>query len=68
VLDFLHRARTREQPGALPLLFCGKTCLGDVEALSSLADEGLLAPPRYLPPPFAALSRAGRLPSLPRLF
>jgi uncharacterized protein (TIGR02421 family) len=68
LLDFLHRVESREQPGPLSLLFCGKTCLGDVEALASLADEGLLAPPRYLPPPFAVLSRPARLRGLPRLF
>jgi uncharacterized protein (TIGR02421 family) len=68
LLDFLHRILSREQPGPLSLLFCGKTCLGDVDALASLADEGLLAPPRYLPPPFTALSQPARLQGLPRLF
>jgi hypothetical protein len=39
----------------LPLLFCGKTHLGDLPLLAELRDEGLLVPPRYLPPPFVDL-------------
>ena len=37
----------------MPLLFCGKTNLADMKALAQLAEEGLLAQPRFLPPPFA---------------
>jgi hypothetical protein len=37
------------------LLFCGKTNLDDIKTLALLAEEGLLAPPRYVPPPFANL-------------
>jgi uncharacterized protein (TIGR02421 family) len=36
------------------LLFCGKTRLGDAAELAQLNDEGVLKPPRYVPPPFAA--------------
>ena len=39
----------------VPLLFCGKTNLADLRTLAELADEGLLAPPRHVPPPFADL-------------
>jgi uncharacterized protein (TIGR02421 family) len=35
------------------LLFSGKTSVDDVPALLQLAAEGLLLPPRFLPPPFA---------------
>ncbi len=41
--------------GVVPLLFCGKTNLADIKTLALLADEGLLVPPRYVPPPFANL-------------
>jgi len=40
----------------VPLLFCGKTDLDDLPGLAALADEGLLAPPRFVPPPFADLN------------
>jgi uncharacterized protein (TIGR02421 family) len=39
----------------LPLLFCGKTHLPDLPLLAELHEEGLLLPPRHLPPPFADL-------------
>jgi uncharacterized protein (TIGR02421 family) len=54
--NFMCLAVTRGQVQRLPLLFCGKTNLDDVKTLALLADEGLLAPPRYVPPPFANLS------------
>lgn len=37
----------------LPLLFCGKTHSGDLPALEELVEQGLVARPRFLPPPFA---------------
>ena len=40
----------------VPLLFCGKTNLEDMRTLSQLVDEGIVAPPRYVPPQFADLS------------
>jgi len=40
----------------IPLLFCGKTTLEDMRTLSHLAEEGVLAPPRYLPPQVADLN------------
>ena len=39
----------------MPLLFCGKTTLGDIKVIAQLVDEGLVEPPRYLPPQFADL-------------
>ncbi len=53
--NFMRLAVTRGMVGRIPLLFCGKTNLDDIKTLSLLADEGLLAPPRYIPPPFANL-------------
>ena len=36
----------------VPLLFCGKTTLADIKTLAQLADEGLIEPPRFVPPQF----------------
>jgi uncharacterized protein (TIGR02421 family) len=49
----LRQAIGRGEARLAPLLFCGKTNLADLPALAQLLDEGLLAPPCYLPPPFA---------------
>lgn len=40
----------------IPLLFCGKVTLEDIKTLAQLVEEGLVAPPRYLPPQFADLN------------
>src|SRR6185437_9938230 len=53
--NFMRQAVARGMVRHVPLLFCGKTNLDDIKTLSLLADEGLLAPPRYVPPPFANL-------------
>jgi uncharacterized protein (TIGR02421 family) len=53
--NFMRLAMSRGMVQRLPLLFCGKTNLDDIKTLALLAEEGLLAPPRYLPPPFANL-------------
>jgi uncharacterized protein (TIGR02421 family) len=53
--NFMRLAVARGMVHRLPLLFCGKTNLEDIKTLALLADEGLLTPPRYVPPPFANL-------------
>jgi uncharacterized protein (TIGR02421 family) len=53
--NFMRLAVSRGMVRRVPLLFCGKTNLDDIKTLALLADEGLLAPPRYLPLPFANL-------------
>jgi uncharacterized protein (TIGR02421 family) len=53
--NFLRLAASRGMVQRIPLLFCGKTNLDDIKTLALLAEEGLLAPPRYVPPPFANL-------------
>jgi uncharacterized protein (TIGR02421 family) len=55
VCNFLRAAVCRGLVSRVPLLFCGKTNLTDVRTLAQLADEGLVVPPRHLPPPFADL-------------
>jgi uncharacterized protein (TIGR02421 family) len=52
VWDFVRQAVDDGTERRLALLFCGKTALGDVEALAQLEEEGLLLPPRHVPPPF----------------
>lgn len=39
----------------IPLLFCGKTNLADMRTIAQLVEEGLVVPPRYLPPPLEDL-------------
>jgi hypothetical protein len=55
VFNFMRLAVSRGLVRRVLLLFCGKTHLGDMKTLAQLVDEGLVAPPRYLPPPFADL-------------
>jgi uncharacterized protein (TIGR02421 family) len=53
VYNFVRLAVSRGLVRRVPLLFCGKTTLADVKTLAQLVDEGLVQPPRHLPPPFA---------------
>jgi uncharacterized protein (TIGR02421 family) len=53
--NFVRLAVTRGRLDRLPLLFCGKTVLEDIPVLGDLEDQGVLAPPRFLPPHFAQL-------------
>jgi len=53
VYNFLQLAVRKGRLELIPLLFCGKTTLGDIPILAQLAEEGVVAPPRYLPPQIA---------------
>lgn len=55
IYNFVRQAVSRGMVRRVPLLFCGKTHLADIKTLAQLVEEGLVAPPRYLPPPFADL-------------
>jgi uncharacterized protein (TIGR02421 family) len=55
VYHHLRQAVARGEAKRIPLLFCGKTCLEDMDDLAELADAGVLLPPRRVPPPFADL-------------
>jgi uncharacterized protein (TIGR02421 family) len=55
IYNFIRLAVSRGQARRVPLLFCGKTTLADIKILGQLADEGLVVPPRYVPPQFADL-------------
>ena len=51
IRKFLHDCRRDRRDDLLPLLFCGKTRLGDLPALEQLLGEGLLVA-ALLHPPF----------------
>src|SRR5438270_586829 len=55
VYNYIRLAVSRGLIGRVPLLFCGKTTLADIKILTQLVDEGLVTPPRFLPPQFADL-------------
>jgi uncharacterized protein (TIGR02421 family) len=55
VYNFMRLAITRGMAGRIPLLFCGKTTLADIKTLAHLVEEGLVVPPRFVPPQFADL-------------
>jgi uncharacterized protein (TIGR02421 family) len=55
IYNFVRLAVKRGLVRRVPLLFCGKTTLADIKTLAQLVEEGLVVPPRYLPPPFADL-------------
>ena len=40
----------------IPVLFIGKTTLEDIHILSDLIDEGIVIPPKYIPPQFEDLA------------
>ncbi|MEX0732578.1 MAG: flavohemoglobin expression-modulating QEGLA motif protein [Aquisalimonadaceae bacterium] len=56
VYNFIQLAVRRGRLELIPLLFCGKVTLEDIPVLSQLVDEGLVRPPRYLPPQIADLN------------
>ncbi len=55
IYNYIRLAVSKGQLRRLPLLFCGKTTLGDIKILAQLVDEGLVSPPRFVPPQFADL-------------
>lgn len=56
IYNFIRLAVRRGMARRVPLLFCGKTNLADIKLLDQLVEEGLVTPPRFLPPPFADLN------------
>jgi uncharacterized protein (TIGR02421 family) len=55
VYNYIRLAVSRGMVGRVPLLFCGKANLADIKTLAQLVEEGLVVPPRFLPPQFADL-------------
>jgi uncharacterized protein (TIGR02421 family) len=56
IYNFMRLAVQRGLVKRIPLLFVGKTTLEDLHVLSDLMDEGIVTPPKYIPPQFADLA------------
>jgi uncharacterized protein (TIGR02421 family) len=56
VFNFIRSAVRRGALHRIPLLFCGKLAIEDMGIIARLSDEGLITPPRYLPPPMVDLN------------
>ncbi len=56
IYNYIQLAVRKGQLEQIPLLFCGKATLEDMRTLRQLVDEGLVVPPKYLPPQFSDLS------------
>jgi uncharacterized protein (TIGR02421 family) len=56
IYNFMRLAVQRGLVKRIPLLFVGKTTLEDLHILSDLMDEGIITPPRYVPPQFADIA------------
>ncbi len=55
VYNYIRLAVSRGLVRRVPLLFCGKTTLADIKMISQLVEEGLVVPPRFVPPQFTDL-------------
>ncbi len=53
--NFMRLAMSEGKLDSLPVLFCGKVTLEDVKTYRVLMDEGVVVPPKFLPPHFADL-------------
>jgi len=56
IYNYMRLAVRKGLLGRIPLLFCGKTTLEDMRVLAQLVEEGLVVPPRFLPPQIADLN------------
>lgn len=56
IYNYIRLAVKKGMLHRIPMLFCGKTTLEDVRTLAQYVDEGIITPPRFLPPPFADLN------------
>jgi uncharacterized protein (TIGR02421 family) len=56
IYNFMRLAVQRGLVRRIPLLFVGKTTLEDLHILSDLMDEGIITPPKYMPPQFADIA------------
>ncbi|WP_313306335.1 flavohemoglobin expression-modulating QEGLA motif protein [Stutzerimonas balearica] len=56
IYNYIQLAVRKGRLEQIPLLFCGKTTLEDMRTLRQLVDEGMVVPPKYLPPQFQDLN------------
>lgn len=56
IYNYMRLAVQRGLMKRIPLLFVGKTTLEDLHILADLQDEGIIIPPKYVPPQFADIA------------
>jgi len=56
VYNYIQLAVRKGKLDRIPLLFCGKTVLEDMRALAHLVEEGIVVPPKFMPPQFRDLN------------
>ena len=56
IYNYIRLAVRKGKVQHIPLLFCGKTMLEDMRTLAHLVEEGVVIPPKYLPPQFRDLN------------
>jgi uncharacterized protein (TIGR02421 family) len=56
IYNYIRLAVSRGMLRRVPLLFCGKAALCDIKTIAQLVEEGLVTPPRFVPPAFADLN------------
>ena len=56
IYNYMRLAVRKGMLNRIPLLFCGKTTLEDVRTLAQFVEEGIVIPPRFLPPQIADLN------------
>lgn len=52
IYNFMRLAVQRGLVNRIPLLFVGKTTIDDLHIIADLIDEGMIVPPKYVPPQF----------------
>jgi hypothetical protein len=56
IYNYMRLAVQRGLVKRIPLLFVGKTTLEDLHVLYDLMEEGIVTPPKYVPPQFGDLA------------
>ncbi len=56
IYNYIRLAIKQGSAHYIPLLFLGKTTIEDLSVYSDLIDEGILIPPKFIPPQFKDLS------------
>lgn len=56
IFNYMRLSMQKGLQSRIPLLFLGKTTLEDLHVLGDLVEEGMIIPPKYIPPQFADLA------------
>jgi len=56
IYNYIRLAIRQGSVNHIPLLFTGKTTIQDLRTLADLIEEGIVIPPKFLPPQFADLA------------